>query len=100
MKDLFDRWGMIIIVFLVVQKNKNPTHNKNTCVVSIKLEIDIKKSAVTSPCLLDKKGEGVCLIVKQKRLEISISIYNDVLILIMYLPIWQLCLPQRRLHIP
>ena len=25
MKDLFDRWGMIIIVFLVVQKNKTPT---------------------------------------------------------------------------
>ena len=25
MKDLFDRWGIIVIVFLVVQKNKNPT---------------------------------------------------------------------------
>ena len=62
-------------------KKQNP-HNKNTCVVSIKLELDkYKKSAVTSPCLLDKKGEGVCLIVKQKRLEISISIYNDILIL-------------------
>ena len=44
MKDLFDRWGMIIMVFLVVQKKQNP-HNKNTCGVSIKLEIDIKKRA-------------------------------------------------------
>ena len=25
MKDLFGRWGMIIMVFLVVQKNKTPT---------------------------------------------------------------------------
>ena len=51
--------------------------NKNTCVVSIKLELDIKKKMeVTSPCLLDKKGEGVCLIVKQKRLEFPFTIYN------------------------
>ena len=53
---------------------KQNSHKKYTCVVSIKLELDIKKMEVTSPCLLDKKGEGVCLIVKQKRLEISISI--------------------------
>ena len=40
MKDLFDRWGMIIIVFLVIQKKQN-SHNKYTCVVSIQFELDI-----------------------------------------------------------